>query len=492
MAFHAVEKLSFPYTHVQAIAVLALEYGLPELIGEPLARHHQRTELQAESSDVDRLSAISYFVGGLRFASDLAVYAEERDLREYGRRALGLNDDAWALAQGRATDTYLGLALLYGNMLPEDVNVLGLLSEANRQLTAVASEVDCNAFDVAAEREQARRQQERLAEALREYRERAALDPLTNILNRGGLIDGTRRALKQHREHGAPVGVLFADLDNFKQINDVYGHGVGDRVLKSVAILLGEHVPDKSIVGRYGGEEFVVVVQNASVEATRRLAERVLQGVRALRIETPRGTVRVTCSIGATWGDDIPVQSAEDLFHAADVRMYRAKRTGKDRCCFEVLTGGGHGPHGEGDAAGGSDRGGVPTRNGTDEQSDMELLDRLRALAERRNREEQDPAAGIRKLPRTKLVTLCILHHHVSEGASKRAEPACLRNISPGGAGLLIARPMARGESVEVELNLGGVNHVVPSLIAYCRHIEGSIHELGIQFMNPGIARETT
>ena len=129
-AFFAVERESFPHTHVEAISVMASEWKLPEIIAVPLGRHHRRIKLAEEPSEMERLSAVSYFVGGLCFVGDLTVTAEEGSLREFGAKFLGLDDAAWPKAQKRAADEYQRVSTLYGDVLPEEVDATELLGEA--------------------------------------------------------------------------------------------------------------------------------------------------------------------------------------------------------------------------------------------------------------------------------------------------------------------------------------------------------------------------
>src|SRR3990172_5427453 len=150
--FYAVERDSFPYTHLDAISVMASEWKLPPIIALPVARHHDRVQPMDDGSEVDQLSAIAYFVGGLRFASDLAALPEDEALREFGAASLRLDDAAWTLAQQRAAEEYGRVSVLFGSVLPQEIDVGDLLSEANRQLAAAARDTEQRVFNVEAER----------------------------------------------------------------------------------------------------------------------------------------------------------------------------------------------------------------------------------------------------------------------------------------------------------------------------------------------------
>ena len=486
-AFHRVEKESFPHTHVEAVRVMAAEWRLPEVIASPLCNHHRRPKPAQDPDETDRLTTISYFVGALGFASDMTVDPEEKELAGFRASVLGLDDEAWQRVLSRASDEYQRAGILFGDQLPESLDVTDLLSEANRQLCKVAGDADTRLLDIEAERESVRREQQRLEGALREYRERAALDPLTNILNRGAITEVTRRAIEENLDSGAAIGMIFADLDDFKKLNDTHGHGVGDRVLKATAGLLTREVGQVGSVGRYGGEEFVAVLRGVTPDATRAIAERFVQRLRGLDTAPLGFEGTVTCSLGAVWADSLPLSSAEELFGAADEQMYRAKRAGKDRCFFAVLASAARdrGPHERsGNAVGGVAE--TPRRRRA--RDDASLPASLADVATKLNAAEADGFVGMRKQERKRVVLPCRLHYFTESGNEVRAEKAVTRNISTGGIALLVPRPMVRAEAVEVVMRKEDSQLFLAGLVTFCRHIEGGIHEVGVQFVMHSVA----
>lgn len=151
----------------------------------------------------------------------------------------------------------------------------------------------------------------------------ATLDALTSVLTRKALD----RALAQLEHEDAEIALVFLDVDHFKAINDGSGHAVGDRVLAAVGRLLRDHVRPSDVVGRFGGEEFVVALRDASPEAARRVADRIRQSISSSTIAgLPR---RVTVSAGvACRGAGEPLES---LVARADLALYAAKRAGRNR-----------------------------------------------------------------------------------------------------------------------------------------------------------------
>jgi len=170
--------------------------------------------------------------------------------------------------------------------------------------------------------------EENLAEG-EEYRFRATHDSLTGVWNRAAIFDVLKRELLRAQREGTSVGVLLADLDHFKNINDVYGHLAGDAVLREVAQRINAAVRTYDAVGRYGGEEFLVVLSGCEEEPLRH-AERIRALVGAEPVVTREGAISVTLSLGAAIsGPHFP--EMEDMLRAADAALYRAKRAGRNR-----------------------------------------------------------------------------------------------------------------------------------------------------------------
>jgi diguanylate cyclase (GGDEF)-like protein len=151
----------------------------------------------------------------------------------------------------------------------------------------------------------------------------ATLDALTSVLNRKALD----RALRQLEEDEAELSLVFIDVDHFKEVNDNYGHGIGDRVLAALGRLLRDHVRPNDVVGRYGGEEFVVVLRDAGTDAARRVAERIRQSISGCTIAGL--SRRVTVSAGVA--PRARGESISELIARADLALYAAKRAGRNR-----------------------------------------------------------------------------------------------------------------------------------------------------------------
>jgi len=148
------------------------------------------------------------------------------------------------------------------------------------------------------------------------------IDPLTKALNRRALMT----KLKLYVSAGVPVSVMMLDIDNFKRINDTYGHLTGDKVLKELSEIIEKSLRSGDFVGRYGGEEFLIVLPRTNKETAFKVAERIRRKIERHRFPVPEP---VTVSIGVA--DSREGESLEELISLADERLYRAKRSGKNR-----------------------------------------------------------------------------------------------------------------------------------------------------------------
>jgi diguanylate cyclase (GGDEF)-like protein len=159
--------------------------------------------------------------------------------------------------------------------------------------------------------------------------ERQALaDGLTGLANRRAAADALHAEAAQAERLDTPLAIVLADLDGFKDVNDEHGHAVGDEVLKAFADVLRETVRDSDVAGRWGGEEFLLLLPGADLDGAAQLAERVRAGLATRRIPSAP-EIRMTASFGVA--EYAGESNSEQLVAAADSALYRAKRGGKDR-----------------------------------------------------------------------------------------------------------------------------------------------------------------
>lgn len=204
-------------------------------------------------------------------------------------------------------------------------NMLGQLITSNRLLSKMTHEIEQRTLElqVALER----------AESL------SILDGLTGVHNRRYFISNFNMLIEQCARYRHKLALLMIDLDNFKQINDTYGHLEGDRILKAIANILKHCARGADIVARFGGEEFIVALQDTECEGAQQVAERIQEQIRLLSCGQDEQKRGITASIGLscyTGSGDMPIKTPERWIQEADEALYRAKRAGKNRISVHV------------------------------------------------------------------------------------------------------------------------------------------------------------
>ncbi|MCH8824893.1 MAG: HDOD domain-containing protein [Planctomycetes bacterium] len=488
-AFHLQEKKRFPHTHVDAISVMADEWNLPEMIAEPLRRHHQRIDIGANASDYNKLCAVSFFMGSMCLGGEHTLCKSEPQLKIYAQHHLGLSNEDLEKCFANAADSYKDMAALLREQLPTDLDVTDLLERANGLLSRVASETDLHLTEVEAEREQIQRQQTHLKHALGQYRERAERDPLTGLLNRAALLDAANACTQQGALNDVSLAVFFLDLDNFKLLNDQFGHSCGDDVLRAVADTIGGCLGQHGLGGRFGGEEFVIVFPDLESKQATTKAKELNDKIRNLDFARLGVDKPITCSLGAVWTESCNIATLQELISAADELMYQAKRGGKDHSCFKAM-----GKDNKGEVI----RLGAPykaeivgriNKQTTNPKATSETHNKLRRIAEEMNNTQTNRVVSARKQERTGVLAPCKISCFSEDGSELCCAQACVRNISPGGIGVVSVIPLVRGEPIEVSVTkiIDGPSSLhVAGLVAFCRHAEQGIYEIGIQIVNQG------
>ena len=162
-------------------------------------------------------------------------------------------------------------------------------------------------------------------------REQSVRDPLTGLFNRRYMEETLIRELNRATRKQLPLGIIMLDIDHFKRLNDTYGHAGGDELLRRLGGFLQQHTRIADIACRYGGEEFILILPDASREVARERAEHIRQGIKHLRIPFQNRMLEiVTLSIGVAI---FPMDGStlETVMKAADAALYQAKKAGRDR-----------------------------------------------------------------------------------------------------------------------------------------------------------------
>jgi diguanylate cyclase (GGDEF)-like protein len=158
----------------------------------------------------------------------------------------------------------------------------------------------------------------------------AQTDPLTGLANRRALEDVIEMSVSRYEHFGEPATILFVDIDHFKEVNDSFGHAVGDTVLQRVGTALRERLRRGDLLARYGGEEFVALLPDSTLESGALLAESLRARIESLDLHDLCGDIPIRVSIGVTTIGPGRLD-ADSLLASADAAMYRAKREGRNR-----------------------------------------------------------------------------------------------------------------------------------------------------------------
>ena len=163
---------------------------------------------------------------------------------------------------------------------------------------------------------------------------RANTDFLTGLYNRSYMETTTDKWLAEAAHTGESIACIALDLDNLKSLNDTYGHIFGDSVIKTIGQACIGQIRSGDLMGRFGGDEFAIILRNLSIEEARQKAENLLEAVRSLKIEKDGIYISLTASVGIADNVNGTIHTFTDLFHQADLALYQAKQDGKNRICI--------------------------------------------------------------------------------------------------------------------------------------------------------------
>jgi diguanylate cyclase (GGDEF)-like protein len=172
--------------------------------------------------------------------------------------------------------------------------------------------------------------QDQLIVSRETQRQLAICDALTGVFNRRAILDALKRELSHSLRSGAPVGAIMVDLDHFKKINDAHGHLIGDLVLCEAARRIRNALRSYDVLGRYGGEEFLVVAPGCAARETAKVAERLRDRLENAPVMLHDQQIRITGSFGVASSKDV-AEDVDAMVWAADAALYQAKREGRNR-----------------------------------------------------------------------------------------------------------------------------------------------------------------
>jgi two-component system cell cycle response regulator len=220
-------------------------------------------------------------------------------------------------------NSYIYLIFLTANSNKEDM-IKGLEAGADDYITKPFNELELK-FRL--------KNGERILNLENRIMQLALTDPLTGLLNRRAFVDRLVSEIARYKRLGQPLSLIMVDLDNFKKCNDIYGHLVGDEVLKHVAKCFSQFLRKYDFIGRYGGEEFVICTPGVDASVAYTIAERLRKSMKHVNIQQEEGEplqLYITASFGICELSD-KIKDVYDLTKEADEALYQAKANGKDQ-----------------------------------------------------------------------------------------------------------------------------------------------------------------
>ncbi len=327
----ATEQRIFGFDHQEVSALVLKDWGLPDTIYEPIRHHHepeQATEKFAPRTHMlwlsDRLSSVYH--GSHR------VEVVQQVRRELAERYQVDEETAQTLIDTVAERSVEVLS--HFDIPPVDMKPFSLiLQEANEELGKLNFSYELLVMELKQSMERAEKLAMQLRAANQKLRDMAFCDSLTGLYNYRFFQDAMDRELKRAARYKSPLSLIMMDLDNFKRVNDEYGHQSGDIVLQKVCGVISKNTRNSDIAARYGGEEFAIILPETDIRGAVFMAERVRKAIEKLEINVAGGkTVHITISAGVTSyhpgeGDGRKLQ----LIATADKALYLSKNTGRNK-----------------------------------------------------------------------------------------------------------------------------------------------------------------
>ncbi|MFK7819625.1 MAG: diguanylate cyclase [Planctomycetaceae bacterium] len=315
-------------THVSASVILLNSWNAPQFIIDAVNQHHATLE-QIESHQGANGTALTNTLLFSAATVDYLNHAPKAELLEYlmkvGRKLLGLSEEEVEKHIESVLDRLTETADLFTIHSTDIEDMRGQFVRGLEQtaMSAAAEHIQAQTAELLGN------ENRELTARLQAVTVRASRDGLTGAFNR----DYFEACLDQYISDGdSDLGLIFIDIDNFKEVNDSYGHSAGDTVLRGVVGTLQDSLRSSDMLGRFGGDEFVLLLHNANAPGLQKVAERLQQRVATTVYGHEGIACSVTISVGGVLGyvGSLP-KSSEEFLSLADAAMYEAKISGKNR-----------------------------------------------------------------------------------------------------------------------------------------------------------------
>ena len=326
------EKAILGYDHAEVGSLLMKQWKFPEPMCDAARHHHGQTTdvINQDSLELARMMMVAASVGDY-FCTGSPGVALAR-LRELTAVPFHFSEETLVEFLEKTDERVQITAELLSADTDELLNAADLMSQACEQLAEISIVQHQQTQESLVQHKLVEMERLELETQNRQLREQAFCDPLTSLYNRRYFDESMQRETDRSCRHGTPLGVLFVDVDRFKQLNDTYGHQFGDTVLAGLGSIIAKNVRTSDIAARYGGEEFVILALGASEVGLSILAERIRQSVEAATFEYEEKSIQVTVSVGATFASLCRGEQnmSSQILESADAAMYESKKRGRN------------------------------------------------------------------------------------------------------------------------------------------------------------------
>lgn len=315
-----LERESFGCDHAEVGQWMARNWNLPALLQDAIGA----SESPVSATPFEACVAVSGYVAEMWLSVDTDAACEDAIAQAHTR--LGMDRETLDGVIEQMTTVLPDIAAMFDIRITQPERIIAMLEQARELLVLRNLREIQDAARARKDADESANQMRRLAEEVRR-------DPLTGVYNRTQLEFVLAKEFETAKRHSCALSIAFIDLDDFKQINDRWGHQVGDQVLRKFAETLQQHLRGSDIVARYGGEEFLAVLPGTGEQAALSVVQRILSEVSGVAMAEIDGVpLHITFSAGlATQGMTEQFVSAEQLLKAADEALYGAKREGRNR-----------------------------------------------------------------------------------------------------------------------------------------------------------------
>ena len=323
-----LERSHLDCDHAEVGAWLLERWNVPARLKELVARSHESFEGEPAGDDIHAVAARCVALSGPIAELWLSATPESclEHLQERFARVPGMDGEALNGIIAAVSEAAPEIEQLFDMELMDRDRTDWIMQEA-REVIALRN------LQMVQESARLREVAASLQARARDLEEKSRRDNLTGAFNRGYLDDALGNWFLDANKDEVPISLAFVDLDNFKRVNDLYGHHCGDRVLVKSAQILAQMARATDLVARYGGEEFVMLLPGCSAAGARQFCDRVLQAFRDTSYDVGDGErLVVTVSIGvATHGEDVHFEDCGQMLRCADEALYEAKQSGRNR-----------------------------------------------------------------------------------------------------------------------------------------------------------------